>query len=174
MSDKTTDFNYFLKRLKKAASKINSHYFKLSVAGTKNLIFRERLYCYELYHQLRYTLGDGFPYKLDGEVDKKAHPFIQGAKKPDFILHVPSIMGKNLAVIEVKSTDAACSEIKHDIKKLKGFLEAAYYRAIMLIYGDDRSKVEHTRSERNNLPSKYSERILLLWHKKPEEQPEVI
>ena len=174
MNDKKADFNYFMKCLIKAGTKIDSHYFKLFVAGAENPIFRERVYCYELYHQLRCTLGDGFPYKLDGEVDKNAHPFIQGAKKPDFIIHVPGSMEKNLAVIEVKSTDAESNEIKQDIKKLKGFLEADYYRAIMLIYGDDSSKVEHARSEIDSLPKAYAERILLLWHKQPKEPVEVV
>ena len=173
MSDKA-DFNYFMRCLIKAGTKIDSHYFKLPVAGAEKPIFRERVYCYELYHQLRCILGDDFPYKLDGEVDKATHPILKGAKKPDFIVHVPGTMDRNLAVIEVKSVDANSNEIKNDLEKLKGFLDTAYNRAIMLIFGDDSSKIECARSEIDSLPREYAEHILLIWHKKPNAKPRVV
>lgn len=164
------DFNHFMKCLIEAGTKIDSHYFKLSVAGAENPIFRERVYCYELYHQLRCTLGDGFPYKLDGEVDKAGHPSLQGEKKPDFIVHVPGEMEQNLAVIEVKSTETLSEEVRKDIGKLKEFIKkAAYYRGVMLIYGNDENKFKNIQRNIGNLPQS----ILLVWHQKPGEQPKV-
>jgi len=169
------DFSCFLASLIEAGAKIDSHYFKQHVTGSKKPIFRERVYCYEFYHQLRCILGDDFPYKLDGELDKQAHPILAGQKKPDFVVHVPGNMDRNLAVIEVKRARANHTEIRGDIKKLKGFLDTAeYYKAIMLIYGDENSNVKYARSEINSLPKEYAERILLVWHKKPEEKPEVV
>ena len=99
------DFNSFSRCLEKAGEKMeDSHYFQIQFAGSNELKFRERVYCYELYHQLRNILGDEFRYKLDGEVDKEGHPFYPklGPKKPDLIVHVPHDMDWNLAVIEVK------------------------------------------------------------------------
>ena len=98
-------FEYFIECLIEATGKIESHYFQLPVAGDERPIFRERVYCYELYHQLRCTLVDDFPYVLDGEVDKAGHPILRtelGAKKPDFIVHMPGQMDQNLVVIEVR------------------------------------------------------------------------
>ena len=100
---KEQDFQQFLKCLMKAIQNIDAHYFKLPVAENGELIYRERVYCYELYHQLRLLLGDDFPYKLHGEVDKANHPIIKDEKKPDFIIHVPGEMKQNLVVIEVKN-----------------------------------------------------------------------
>jgi hypothetical protein len=87
------DFEVFLKCLYEEGKRtLDPHYFQLPIAGEPDPIFRERVYCYELFHQLRNTLGDDYPYKLDGEVDKIGHPIIKGKKKPDSILHVPEIL----------------------------------------------------------------------------------
>src|SRR4030043_1988755 len=96
------DFECFMQCLMKAGEKIEPHYFQIPTAGSDELIYRERVYCYELYHQLRIALGDDFSYKLDGEVDKAGHLSIRGGKKPDFIVHIPDEMDRNLVVIEVK------------------------------------------------------------------------
>ena len=177
MSDKV-DFDYFMSCLIKAGTKIDSHYFKLPVAGAEKPIFREQVYCYELYHQLRCILGDDFPYKLDGEVDKAAHPILKGAKKPDFIVHVPGTMDRNLVVIEVKSANekTRINGIRADLQKLRSFLDTAkYYRAIMLVYGDSESSLpKRVRCEIDSLPREHAEHILLIWHKKPNAKPEVI
>jgi hypothetical protein len=99
------EFKHFMRCLEEAGRRIDRHYFQLDVAGSEESIYRERVYCYELYHRLRYVLGDSFPYKLDGEVDKEGHPIIRprlGPKKSDFIVHVPGKMNRNLIIIEVK------------------------------------------------------------------------
>ena len=119
------DFNYFMKCLLEAGKRVDAHYFQIEVAGSDELVYRERVYCYELYHQLRNILGDEFPYKLDGEVDKERHPIIRpelGPEKPDFIVHVPGEMDRNLVVIEVKPIIAKKQDLEKDINILKGFL----------------------------------------------------
>jgi len=169
------DFKQFVECLKKTGRRIDGHYFQLDVAGSEESIYRERVYCYELYHQIRCVIGDSFPYKLDGEVDKGGHPIIQpelGRKKPDFIVHVPRKMNRNLVVIEVKpvTVKSTMDKLREDLKTLKGFLnKAKYYRAIMLIYGDGKSDLP------NEIPDevkKFREgRVLLVWHQGPGEEP---
>jgi len=173
------DFNRFIEYLMKAAARIESHYFQLHIAGAERPIFRERVYCYELYHQLRVVLGNDFPYKLDGEVDKDGHPIIRpalGAKKPDLIVHVPRQMNQNLVVIEVKPINAKRSDIKGDIEVLKKFIDKAeYYRAIMLIYGNVNDELPKPyQIEVDDLPRKYEQRLLFLWHREPGERLIVI
>ena len=117
-----TDFKQFIECLEKAGSRMDRHYFQLEVAGSEESIYRERVYCYELYHQLRCAIGDSFGYKLDGEVDKAGHPIIRqdlGPKKPDFIVHVPREMNRNLVVIEVKPVTVENNELARDLEKLK-------------------------------------------------------
>src|SRR3972149_569639 len=129
----------FIIKLQEAAKNMkDDHYFQLPVAGSSKRIFRERVYCYELYHQLRNILQDGFSYKLYGEVDKTGHPLIPGANKPDFIVHEPGNMDRNLVVIEVKSvTGAKLKSLEKDIDTIKRAInEWRYYGGILLIYGN--------------------------------------
>ena len=88
------DIINFINQLKEAGKKIEKHYFQLDVACSEEPIFRERVYCYELYHRLRCELAggckpdDSYPYKLDGEVDKAGHPIVHpnlGSVKPDLL-----------------------------------------------------------------------------------------
>lgn len=50
-------FQHFLECLMKAIKRIDTHYTQLFVAESDKEIYRERVYCYELYHQLRFILG---------------------------------------------------------------------------------------------------------------------
>ena len=172
------DFNKFMECLKKACAKIDKHYFQLSVAGRKKPVFRERVYCYELYHQLRNALGDDFPYKLYGEVDKSGHPVIRGEKKPDFIVHEPGKMNRNLVVIEVKPITVKdyIGRLVEDLKTLQSFIdEAKYYRAIMLVYGDGKQELpKRIISSVKRFSKRCKGRILMVWHRGPGEEPRII
>lgn len=75
-----------------ASSQIGREYFQLPVAGAEEPEYRERVYCYELYHRWRCHWFDSFPFSLSGEVDKTGHPLIRGAPKPDFLVHIPGQM----------------------------------------------------------------------------------
>lgn len=168
-----SDFEYFLDGFMKAGELIDKHYFKIDVTGAEEAVFRERVYCYELYHHLRNVLGDNFPYKLDGELDKINHPIIYdkiGAKKPDFVVHIPGDMARNLVVIEVKPISTRIDRFRDDLNTLQLFLsKAKYYRAIMIIYGDDESyPIDRLKKEFRSFAN---EKLLLVWHKKPNELP---
>ena len=171
------DFKQFLRFLKLATADITCQYFKISVAESNKLFMRERVYCYELYHQLRSEIEKecpSFPYKLDGEVDKAGHPHLKGvlkARKPDFIWHEPGTMGRNLVVIEVKSSITASKNmrgIKKDIKTLCVFTkEAGYYRGIQLIYGGNKKQIQRIKSVIDSCLGQGDKGVFLLWHEKP-------
>jgi hypothetical protein len=173
---KEQDFQQFLKCLMKAMQNIDSHYFQLHFAGSDELKYRERVYCYELYHQLRLLSGDDFPYKLDGELDKQGHAIISGKKKPDFVIHVPGEMGQNLVVIEVKTVYVKdkIRELKEDIDKLKMFItsKVSYYRAIMLIYGNINGDLP--QNIKQEIGCIQDEKIIIIWHCKPNKKPMII
>ena len=174
------DFRSFLECLIEAGSRMyDPHYFQLREAGREKPKFRERVYCYELYHQLRNALESklaDFPYKLDGEVDKAGHRIIKGEMKPDFIVHVPGEMNRNLVVMEVKPENVEPRELQKDIDKLKGLVEeAGYNQAIMLIYGDgnqDDLPPQILAEARKLLGD--DKKTLLLWHSGPGKKPVVV
>ena len=124
--------------LQQATAAISREYFLLPVHGA-DPVHRERVYCYELYHQirLRWPLPEHWPYRLNGEIDKGGHPYFRndrGKPKPDLLVHVPGAVDK-YAVIEVKSSRAKRKEIQKDLRTLCRFANFGYRRSIYLVYG---------------------------------------
>jgi hypothetical protein len=122
-----------------ATKNVEEIYFQLPVAGREEPQFRERVYCYELYHQMRLCWPD-VPYRITGEIDKNGHPWIYHGpldySKPDFTVHIPGRMADNLLVIEVKAFNPTDEQVVIDLRKLTGFcLTADYFAAYYLIYG---------------------------------------
>ncbi len=132
--------HFFSQLLERASACVPEEYFQLPIDGQEDPIYRERVYCYELYHQLRAVWPEDSYYSLAGEVDKSGHPLVRGNgldnSKPDFLIHIPGDMGGNFAVIEVKPIRAHRPAILKDIETLKNFvLHARYQRALYLFYG---------------------------------------
>jgi len=72
--------------LQRATAAISGEYFLLPIHGA-DPVYRERVYCYELYHQIRlcWPAAEECSYRLNGEIDKGGHPYFadeEGAPKP--------------------------------------------------------------------------------------------
>jgi hypothetical protein len=122
-----------------ASSQVGSEYIQLPVAGREDCEYRERVYCYELYHHWRNHWPNGFRFSLSGEVDKAGHPLIRNRPKPDFLVHVPGRMD-NLLIVEVKPVTANISEMANDLAKLTWFrrglrVSENYRAAYFWVYG---------------------------------------
>ncbi len=175
-------FNYFMKNFKKAITRVDEKYIKISIHKLPDNTYRERVYCYELYHQLRNLLGDDYEYILDGELDKRSHPIIAkfiGQKIPDFVVHHRGIMENNMVIIEVKpikSITDSITKFEKDLVKLSNFIEMANYRhGIMLVYsnGEDTFNSKITEKFREMMEY-YKNKIFLVWHPGPNQEPEII
>lgn len=119
--------------LRDATTAIAERYFLLPTHNGASF-FRERVYCYELYHQIRlqWTRED---FLLNGEVDKAGHvDFDEFQAKPDFLIHSPG-HDDNYAIIEVKPVRTRNEDVRKDLETLKWFHDYGYERAILLIYG---------------------------------------
>lgn len=122
-----------------ATASIDAGYFHLATAGG-GLVTRERVYCYELYHQMRSIWPADVDLTLSGEVDKAGHEVLRRlgmrAAIPDLLVHQPGFMERNHAIIEVKPACARKEGIRKDIATLSEFrISAGYERAIYLFYG---------------------------------------
>lgn len=161
------DFRSFLRCLNLATEMIACDYIQLPVAGIERPVYRERVYCYELYHQLRLQMSDLMrlsDYMLCGELDKSGHPYIRGNAldrvKPDLLVHVALSMTENLVAIEIKPAGRIYTdqerpdtvryraigkqEIKKDLRTLTAFTrDGRYHRAIYLIYGGYDRGLQH-------------------------------
>jgi hypothetical protein len=148
--DPEKSWTEFRTALNQAAIKVGKYHFQIPRYAADDA-WRERAYCYELYHQLRLQLGDTFPYTLHGEIDKAGHEWVvrnfgkRSRPNPDFIVHVPKELD-NLVIMEVKTSDTDNKLILSDLKKIKKFMKAAEERAhvprklgyrhgIMLLFG---------------------------------------
>jgi hypothetical protein len=171
------DFNRFLVYFNEATRNISQEYMQLPVAGFQNpvSIYRERVYCYELYHQLRIAMGDNFGFSISGEVDKRSHPLIRGRDltntKPDLLIHRSGDMGGNLVIIEVKPVKALRNDIQKDLRTLTAFRRhGQYFQAIYLIYGMDADEFNYVKQTAVNLLDEDNENrisldlINLFWH----------
>lgn len=114
------------------------------------MVYRERVYCYELYHQMRKIWAHDGGAILHAEFDKIGSQFfadksVKGVK-PDFLIHTPGEIDKNFIAMEVKAVTARSDEIKCDLEKLSSLsCEANYRLTIFLIFGKNaKKKAEET------------------------------
>ena len=127
------------KIMETATANIEAEYFFINIDGGDS-VYRERVYCYELYHQMRTHWPKNTLYILNGELDKTAHPLLSklGVKyqKPDLLVHKSGSMKYNHAIIEVKPSNTPKKGIVKDLSTLSLFVnQVGYERAIYLIYG---------------------------------------
>jgi hypothetical protein len=156
--------------LSAATEAIEQDYFKLPINEAPS-DYRERVYCYELYHQMRLRWPNDCRYRLNGEVDKNGHKWWKendlNRRIPDFLIHVPGNMDCNYCIIEVKRSKVSRGGIRKDLNTLKTFvLKAQYRRAIFLVYGEN---AERTTQAVNVEASKLADspRIELWLHTEP-------
>lgn len=146
---KVRDCESFIALLQAATNAVAPDYFELPIAGDA-LIYRERVYCYELYHQLRTLWPEEFPYSLNGEVDKAGHVVMHklGATGvPDFLVHRPGDMDNNLVIVEVKPVDHIVEKnLGTDLEKLTKFTtDGRYELGVYLVYGGTEEAFEEVR-----------------------------
>ena len=177
-------FTIFRDALLAATRNVQEKYFRLPVEY-KDYVFRERAYCYELYHQLRVLLPSDYPYTLSGEVNKAGHPLIAdycGGIIPDFLIHNPGLMGEtdNLIIVEVKTIQGANYNVEGEglLKDMQTIncmttLENGYYRGIILIFGsgNNNKKMEVENIYRARCDMNF---VKLFFHDNPLEQARAI
>lgn len=181
-SDLDQDFHYFLERFGGSVSGVDLKYMSIESAGWHNPKYAERVYCYELYHQMRSVFGDRYKYTINGELPKGTHEIIQANRSPDFLIHRPKSMESNLAIIEVKpfSVVKVYSYLHGDLCKLNFFTgkQALYRYGIMHVYGNGIEKreeewlIDYFKSHMENFSNK--KKILLSLHTGPGVRPSFI
>lgn len=112
--------------LKEALTKVERDYL-FSENPSGNDIFIERVFAYELYHQMRVIFPDEHGL-VNGEY-RKYLKIVSSMKNntlfntrtyiPDIVVHQPSTLDKNLLAIEIKiSPDLTWKDLNQDLEKL--------------------------------------------------------
>ena len=175
-------FDIFYNTLLQSIAKIDKRFYKLKLAYFNQTMYRENVYCYELYYQLRTMLGEDFPYILAGEVDKASHPDIVERClefKTSFLVHQPGIHSADsfLAIMQVLSVQTAFrypETLIDYINKMKCAigLQGGYYSGIILIYGDEHAEIDKGIFDiYKNYARDMYESIILLYHNSPGDKP---
>ncbi len=166
--------DHFRELLRCATAEMEAEYLQLPVAEKEERIYRERIYCYELYHQLRNLWPESLSdYSLAGEVDKAGHPLIRNNQldwvKPDLLVHVPGNMENNLVVLELKPLNGERKGFAKDLRTLTAFRRrASYAQAIHLTYscepGHDGEIVSKAHQLQREDPSRISLDEIEVWY----------
>jgi hypothetical protein len=88
IKDKEECWSEFWNLLLMSIRCIKKPYFQIerdTIEEGSPLVWRERAYCYELYHQIRCHLPYDYPYKLHGEIDKKGHQEVNKFFKEEYL-----------------------------------------------------------------------------------------
>ena len=164
--------------IRKATARVGCKYFRLPIAEGVP-IYRERVYCYELYHQMRCWWPTNTPFYLNGEVNKVGHEILKNLETdkvtPDFLVHWPGDMERNHTIIEVKSPNAENDGIRKDLETLSRFTseDVDYKYAIYLIYGYEADSVAERVIGIAGEVQEFELKPIELWlHKKPGESAE--
>jgi hypothetical protein len=107
----------YLELIKLALGHIDAGYFKLATTYESSGIVRERVFCYELYHQIRRNMDRHHGLSLNGDIDKRGHVDFkrEHRKNPDFVFHIPGEHAGNTLVVEVKGRlDCGVDELADD------------------------------------------------------------
>lgn len=136
-------FDRLVELISSSIVSIKDEYINFQVAGSEERIERERVYCYEFYHQIRHIVHE-ISYRVNSEPNKINHPYIEdhcGAIDPDFIFHRPGEMNpdSNLAVIEIKKTSGDLTNgILKDIGTINCMttIPNGYHGGIIIVFGE--------------------------------------
>ena len=155
-----------LAAIETAAKLVNEKYLNVITSSENSLIVRERVFCYELYHQIRKILEDDHFLTLNGEIDKHGHKKFKQIeqKNPDFVFHVQGNDQTNAIIMEVKGT-LEKKGLKKDFETIHNFIsEHQYHAGVFFLY--NHSLKELAYKMKNTLTSfsdsNYSKQIFII------------
>lgn len=177
-----TKYETLLKLIKHSIESVEEKFFNFKIAGADDPIKRERVYCAELYHQMRMKWV-GLDYDLNIEPDKKKHPIIEkycGPVDPDMVVHRGGDMGPedNLAVIEVKTSGGDLTTgIEKDLNTINCMtsIPNGYFGGVVIVFGElTELKKKNLLKRLKEYKSKEVNRLTFFHQEQPGNSPEMI
>lgn len=139
-SSSNIEVRQYIDLVEDALTRVGPDYYLLPTTYRPRGITRERIYCYELYHQIRLLMRPHHTLSLHGEIDKRGHVDFAVADRanPDFVFHIPGTHTDNTLVIEVKGAvaDGYRRKILKDFRTLLAFTSRYHYQAgLFVLFG---------------------------------------
>ena len=170
-----------IKCLIEATSFIEDLYMSIPMASDQCRCL-ERVYAYELYHQLRIRWDDS-NYSWNGEITKSGHTHFNhpGFKKsPDLLLHRPGYHSGNLLIIEIKMAQSITRKGLHkDLRTLTAFRRGinefrGYEEAVFLLVGGNQDDIKKVLREAATFEDVDTNLIMFYWHQAPKDRAHLI
>lgn len=163
----------FVKLVYDAMRNVSKEFFEIEIAEDVKEKRRERVYCYELYHQIR-SLQEKKHLKdftVNAEIDKRGHSIITENFNPDIVIHQQGNIS-NYIVIEVKVALDADGIVK-DFHTIIAMLKKYYYQyGIFILTGSSLKDFKHyfinnvlNRLEKNQVNSQGGKIYILVKEK---------
>lgn len=142
--------------IRKALRNVEFDYIRIPAKHSKRGRLNERVFCYELYHQLSLVIQTSQlskltprKIKLHGELSKGTYPYFPN-ESPDFLIHKPKTNSFNLIVIQVKPNLYCFDKVIADFEKLCRFIRDNFYKlGIFIVYDSSFSQLQ-TKFEQLN------------------------
>ncbi len=159
---------YFLEIFKQGLINVNESYYSIERWGNVNNLpentnferYLERVFCYELYHQVRRIMDISEQIlpnifrdvSFNGELRKEIIQVIllpqnilplEARYMPDFLLHSPGNFDNQLLIVEVKTNpELTYAQIQDDLLKIEQFIKNYKYKqGIFLITNNDYNRI---------------------------------
>lgn len=113
-----------------AIDNIDQNYYKVKTTYNHGGIIRERVFCYELYYQMRLLKKDN-QFFIHPEIDKSGHDEfdVEDRKNPDFLYHIPGDFHPESVISEVKGTlSRGINELIKDFQTIQRFIKKYNYK----------------------------------------------
>jgi len=127
----------YMELIKDAITHVAPEYFNLKTTYEPSGIVRERVFCYELYHQIQCRMSPCHRLSLNGKMHKSGHIDFDRTdrKNPDFVFHIPGTHEQNTLIIEVKGTLKYRQKIMGNFQTLLTFISKYRYKAgVFILY----------------------------------------
>lgn len=149
--------------VKSGLNNVGEEYYKVVTTYSDEGISRERVFAYELYHQIR-MINNNSGLVLHAEIDKRGHHDFKKKeqKNPDFIFHVPGEYNLKSVVVELKVDLNA--GMKKDFETLDMFIRNFHYEYgifIILNFSVDEVKKEIQKINKEKIVNKDKIYILI-------------
>jgi hypothetical protein len=164
-------------QIEQALREIDGEYFGIRTTYKDSLI-RERIFCYEFYHQLRLIYKENKEFIIHGEIDKSGHRDFckKDRRNPDFVFHLPGSREGNTIVMEVKG-HLNESGIKKDFYTLLTYTsEYRYKLGLFVLFGKSfemlHQRIENFLQELKEHPG--ADKVVILVIKEPRREIEKV
>ena len=162
----TLMINEIIDIINMAASQVTQNYLNLTTTYEPSGIVRERVFCYELYHQIRLILGKNHKLTLNGEIDKRGHQDfkVEDRKNPDFVFHIPGQHEGHTIILEVQG-NIDTEGITKDFRTIRTFISSYQYQAgIFLLYNHKLTELLEVLGDKLEefINSDYADQIVII------------